>query len=113
LGKDDFMWWKPNGYFLFDILLSIATLMLLSSILLPQAIEFKIKSNNQDAEFKAKVVLYEKLQELLAEEIQPSHQIIIKNSKQYIFTPSTDLTEVCVQYEDKEQNKKTVCENWE
>lgn len=107
------MWWKANGYFLFDILLSISTLILVSSILLPQAIEFMIKSNNQEADFKAKIVLYEKLHELLAEGKQPTSQIIIKNSIQYMFTPNIDFTEVCIQYEDREHAKKSVCEYWE
>jgi hypothetical protein len=107
------MWWKANGYFLFDILLSLSTLMIISSILLPQAIEFKMKSNNQTADFKAKVVLYEKLHELLAEGKQPTRQMIIKNTKEYIFTPSLDLTEVCIQYEDQEHTRKSVCEYWE
>lgn len=96
-----------------DLILTLSAWILVSATILPMAIQFMIESNNEREKHIATGVLYEKLQEILVEGDIPTHQLIIKNGKQYEFIPDPVLKEVCIQFENNIQYKQKVCEFWE
>jgi hypothetical protein len=73
-------------------------------------IQLMKESTSEKEMYTATSVLYEKLHERLIEKQLLNNQIIIKNGKEYEFILSTDLKEVCIQFEDHNENKQKVCE---
>lgn len=93
-----------------DLLLSLSAWMLISLTVLPIGIDFLKESMNEKVDYEARVILYEKLQEGLAEgQILPPH-FISRNGKQYNFIPRTETKEVCIEYENDNKEKEIVCE---
>jgi competence protein ComGE len=96
-----------------DLLLSLSAWMLVASAILPMVIELMVDSVNEKNKFAATTILYAKLHEQLIQNQLPIYQIIVVKGKLYEIIPSADLKEVCIQFEDKNQDKKRVCEFWE
>jgi hypothetical protein len=93
-----------------DLLLTLSACILISSTILPMVIQLMKESTVEKERYAATVLLFEKLHELLIENQLPVNQTIVKNDKQYEFIPSLDLKEVCIQFENRNQNKQKVCE---
>jgi hypothetical protein len=93
-----------------DLLLSVSAWILLSSTIIPLAVQFIVDSINEKESHQATVILYEKLHGILIDGIiPPTHSFKVADST-YVFTSSENGMEVCIQFEDRQFNKKKVCE---
>lgn len=96
-----------------DLLLSLSAWILVSMTILPMGIQFLEESTNEKEEYFATILLYEKLNELIVNAEIPISNTLFRNQKQYEFFQKSDTGEVCIQFENRNQKKKTVCEYWE
>lgn len=96
-----------------DLLLSLSAWILISMTVLPLGIHFLEESINEKEEYFATILLYEKLNELIEEGENPLTNTIFRNGKQYDFIPKSEMGEVCIQFENRNQKKEKVCEYWE
>ncbi|MHC0035932.1 hypothetical protein [Pseudoneobacillus sp. C159] len=98
---------------MFDIILTMSALLIIGSTILPIVLSTMSASVSEKETFTASVLLYEKLNELLAEKKQPEFQIVKKRGKTYEFLYIQATNQVCIQFDDPNQIQKRVCEYWE
>lgn len=103
---------KNEGFFLADMLLSLAALMMATSFLLPYAVmvAIQIKEDRMDAE--AVELLFDELMYIKMTGIESSRTMIVKNRSTYHLVVNKDTSEpweVCVQYEENEKQHE-ICE---
>lgn len=93
-----------------DLLLSLSAWILISMTILPMGIHLLEESTNEKEEYFASILLYEKLNEILDKPETPIANTIFRNQKQYDFFLKLETGEVCIQFENRNHKKRTVCE---
>jgi competence protein ComGE len=104
---------KNNGFFMIDLVLTLSSWLLISSTLLPLAIQFMVDSSNETEKYKVTIILYEKLHESLVEGQPLTSHIMEINGDKFEIISNPEQKEVCIQYEDHSQANKRICEYWE
>jgi hypothetical protein len=98
---------------MFDLMLTMTALFIIGSTIFPMVLSTMSSSVSERDNNTATVILYEKLNELLAEKKQPEYQLVIKRGKVYEFHFFQSSKKVCIQFYDRIQTPQTICEYWE
>ncbi|MBA4535803.1 hypothetical protein H1Z61_01285 [Bacillus aquiflavi] len=103
---------NDNGFFLAELFLSLSTLLLVCSILVPLYIDLVAKREQLEIEHEAVQILYEELISEKVEQTTNHFKTIIKNGIEYEFvrrpTNSGEM-EVCIRF-DIYSKEKEKCE---
>lgn len=98
------MFWKNDGFFLLELLLSLSALFMLSMFFVPLLIDFANQSQQHVREKRAKQFLFEELQANLIEDRTNTHYSITLNGTEYkIYWRLTSVNgqkEVCVKVDE-------------
>ena len=98
------MFWKNDGYFLLELLLSLSALFMLSMFFVPLLIDLANQSQQLIRDKRAKQFLFEELQANLIEDRTNTHYAITLNETEYkIYWRLTSVSgqkEVCVKVEE-------------
>ncbi len=104
------MWRKSEGFFLADMLLSLAAFVLASAVLLPLAIMVIEKTADVRTEGEASAILFDELMYLKITGEVSGRDWIAQNGNRYELTVTNDENdsawEVCVHYETGRQSYK-------
>ncbi|MBP3041136.1 hypothetical protein J9303_16860 [Bacillaceae bacterium Marseille-Q3522] len=99
-----------NGFFISDLLLSIAAWIIIAGIFLPFVAHLQIDALNRKYEEQAIKILYESLQTSVIRKTAGETTVIEKTGKPYLLTWNGE--EVCVSYEDFSQKARKFCDIW-
>lgn len=107
------MWWKNDGFFLAEVLLSLSAWLIATTTLLPLILFLIGQSIDHSHETDAIHLLYERLQELKVENQSIDFNPVIKNGITYHFKmiqpENGALMEVCVEFDGYFSEKKSKC----
>jgi competence protein ComGE len=104
------LWKKDEGFFLADMLLSLAAFVMAAAILLPMAIFVIGQTIDLRKDEEASTILYDELMYLKIAGEDSGRNLIILNGTHYEVTVSKNGEdahwEVCVQYESARQHNQ-------
>lgn len=104
------LWKNDHGFFLADMLLSLAAFLLASAVLLPLAIVVMGKTADVRTEGDAGSILFDELMYLKVAGASSGRDRITQNGNQYEVTVTKDENEsaweVCVHYESDQHHEK-------
>jgi competence protein ComGE len=98
------MFWKNDGFFLLELLLSLSALFMLSMFFVPLLIDFSNQSQQLMRDKRAKQFLFEELQANLIEDRMNTHYSITLNGTVYTvywrLNSVNGQKEVCVKVDE-------------
>ncbi|MBT2687075.1 phosphatase [Bacillus sp. ISL-47] len=104
------MWRKNDGFLMAELLLSLSAWVIVAGVFFPLIIKAVEHSVEMKQDFESTQLLYEKLQQSVVEGYSPSSESIKRGQIVYeiFLKEGSELTEVCVKYEDifKKANEK-------
>jgi competence protein ComGE len=110
LGREDFMLYKSNGFFLVELLLSLSVWLILTLFLLPMYIQVSKQSLNTQYSREATKLLYDSLQEAILTGNVQDGLTVQRKGKSFTVTKVMSGQEVCVRYEDAFKKETLICD---
>lgn len=106
------MWRKNDGFFMAELLLSLTAWLIVAGVFFPLIIRAVEHSVEIEQDFESIQLLYESLQKTVVEGHLPSGESVKKNQTVYeiFLKEGSELTEVCIKYEDIFQKANEKCE---
>lgn len=106
------MWRRNDGFFMAELLLSLSVWLIVAGVFFPLILSAVMHSLEMKQDFESTQLIYESLQQSVAEETIPSDKKIeIDKSVYHLFLKEgAGMTEVCVKYEDVLHKAKEKCD---
>lgn len=104
------MWKRNDGFFLTEMLLTLAAWLIIAGVIFSLIIQAANHAMLVRQEYEATKILYEKLSEAKLAEGMPGSETIVMEQTAYDITQGNGAGEVCVTYEDLLGKPKQKCE---
>ncbi|WP_026583358.1 phosphatase [Bacillus sp. J33] len=106
------MWRRNDGFFMSELLLSLSAWLIVAGVFLPLILKAAMDSGEMQQEFDSTQLLYETLQQSVAEGYFPLEKTVKIEKTVYSLFQKEDagITEVCIKYEDLFHKAKEKCD---